>query len=271
MLSIDYHLDFHAAPQVTYSHLYEASSVDYTHKLGADVVELGYIFEGYVYAQAEGEKEIFLPADSVLVEVHDRSHRIYCPEHYKEANCVFHVPLTQLQSGGLLLPRALTLDGSDNPISLYFRQMVTQFAAAPDSPATTALLFQLLGEISAAACEQHLEKSQGGEIYVRKAKKYVAEHLHKPMQAMDVAAALDISASHLSRLFRQNTGMTLIGYINRLRMERVEKLILLHGMDVRSAGEQVGLYDPAYVSRLFKRVMGYCITELRQSHIRHGV
>ncbi|MBE6613878.1 MAG: helix-turn-helix transcriptional regulator [Ruminococcaceae bacterium] len=270
MLSIDYHLDFHAIPQVTYSHIYEASSVDYTHMLGADVVELSYIYEGYVYAQAEGEDEIYLPANSVLVEVHDRLHRVYCPEHYKEANCIFRVPLTQLQSGGLVLPRSLTLDGPDNPISLYFRQMVTQFAAAPNSPATTALLFQLLGEISAAACEQHLKKTLGGELHVRKAKKYVAEHLHMPLQAMDVAAALDISASHPSRLFRRNTGMTLIGYINRLRMERVEKLILLHSMDIRSAGEQVGLYDPAYVSRLFKRIMGYCITDLRQSHILHG-
>ena len=79
-------------------------------------------------------------------------------------------------------------------------------------------------------------------------------------------------------MFTESVGMSLSAYINTVRAERLETLVVHYGMPLREAVAQVGIQDPNYASRLFKTIRGYTLSdakrmrtatvELRQLHER---
>ncbi len=70
----------------------------------------------------------------------------------------------------------------------------------------------------------------------------------------------------------------LASYINTVRAEWLETLVVYYGVPLREAVAQVGIQGPNYASRLFKKIRGYTLSvakrfrtatvELRQAHER---
>ena len=67
-------------------------------------------------------------------------------------------------------------------------------------------------------------------VHVRRCIKLLSECLGDEVRVDDIAAEIGISASYLQRIFHQAMGMTIIEYLNKLRIERA-KLLLLNTRD----------------------------------------
>ena len=64
------------------------------------------------------------------------------------------------------------------------------------------------------------------------------------------------------------TGQTLITYINRVKIERVKELLLINNaITLKEAGENVGIEDENYLSRIFKQYTGLSVREFRMLRI----
>ncbi|RKN42075.1 GlxA family transcriptional regulator [Micromonospora endolithica] len=74
----------------------------------------------------------------------------------------------------------------------------------------------------------------------------------EPLPLAELAAAGGVAERTLTRLFRQTTGLTPLGYQQRLRVERAEHLIG-HGATVESAARTVGFTDARMLRRLRAR------------------
>lgn len=98
-----------------------------------------------------------------------------------------------------------------------------------------------------------------------RADQYIHAHLHEKIAVADIAAATGISYNYLNRLFAAHHGMTMVEYINREKLLRVEQLLLENNLTPEAAGEQVGIHDIKYLSRLFRRYSGMTITEYLRS------
>ncbi len=98
-----------------------------------------------------------------------------------------------------------------------------------------------------------------------RADRYIQEHLHEKISVSDVADATGISYNYLNRLFAAHHGVTMVEYINRAKIRKVERLLLEEGLTADAAGERVGIYDDKYLSRLFRRYSGMTITEFLRS------
>ncbi len=85
--------------------------------------------------------------------------------------------------------------------------------------------------------------------------RYVEEHCHTGIHLPELARALHITEPHLCRVFRAETGSSVIQYANLVRCHRA-KLLLEGGASVTEAAGQLGFADSNYFSRLFKREMG---------------
>lgn len=262
-----YHLAFHSLPVMTYAMFHETDTLDFRHKLDKRHIELGYMLKGSGTVQAEGGKILPVTQDCVIVEVHDRYHSFRCQEYHSEYCVHFTVDYSLLEEGGLILPRVLPLKTPDNSIRQKFADLAAQYATVLRSSMADAMLLQLLGDISVTAQHQAKEQVYSQEWYVQRIKKYVAANLVSGLQLSDIAEHLNITPAYLSRLFHKAEGFTLITYINRLRMQKVEDLILHQNLSLKEAGNLVGLNDPNYVSRLFRRVKGYSITQLRHRYL----
>jgi AraC-like DNA-binding protein len=69
----------------------------------------------------------------------------------------------------------------------------------------------------------------------------------------EIAAALRLSAGHLSRIYRRATGMTLEGFLIRQRVELAKRTLLDPRLNVAEVAERCGFCNPAYFAYVFKR------------------
>lgn len=78
----------------------------------------------------------------------------------------------------------------------------------------------------------------------------------EPFRLDELAAELHMSGAYLSRLFRQETGSSITGYLAALRIQRACSLLRSSDQSVEWIGAQVGLPSASYFIHLFKRMMG---------------
>ena len=92
--------------------------------------------------------------------------------------------------------------------------------------------------------------------YVRDVIAYVAAHYNEKITLASAAEQLGISQSHLSRLFKESTGITFREHLCRIRVE--ESKYLLHATDYPLAdiAIAVGFSDQSYYCKAFKRITG---------------
>lgn len=132
------------------------------------------------------------------------------------------------------------------------------------------ILYECLSILTEQAVIQAQERvqriSKAQNAYTQKAKNYLEANLSRKVQVGEVAAHVGISYDHLNRVFRQDMNMTLLEYANRARIRRVEQLITVEGLPLEAAGEQVGIQDTKYLSRLFHRYTGISAAEYRRSY-----
>ncbi len=79
------------------------------------------------------------------------------------------------------------------------------------------------------------------------------------------------NAHYLTQVFRAETGMTLIGYIQARRMEEAKKLLLNSSMPVEKIALSVGFRDSKYFMKTFRRLCHVTPSEYRQSFYRQHI
>ena len=91
---------------------------------------------------------------------------------------------------------------------------------------------------------------------IEKALRYIHENYSANLSLETVAANVLINPSHLSRLFKKETGEVITDYINRIRIEKAKELFAFTDMLVYEVAETVGFKDSAYFSLVFKKITG---------------
>ena len=158
----------------------------------------------------------------------------------------------------------------DSPAEALLQQLINRYAMADREQhlRCMSILFELLGALTAEtlrmAMLQEGTLSPAGLRYAKKAVRYIADHLQEKLTVETLAEQLQISTGYLGNLFKAYTGTGVIKYINAARMERVRQLLLFRHMSLREAGENVGISDENYCSRLFKQYTGMSVREYLQ-------
>ena len=103
------------------------------------------------------------------------------------------------------------------------------------------------------------ENSKISEIsieYTNKAIAFINENYNKDITVQDIAEKVGVSRYHLSRIFKENTGLTLIEYLNRLRFSKAEILLKNSEMNIKDVAKAVGFNNITYFNRKFKQLFG---------------
>ena len=89
----------------------------------------------------------------------------------------------------------------------------------------------------------------------------------KDLSLSEVAEAVCKNYNYLSKLFREETGMTFVDYLLRVRMEHSRHLLLDVSLNVEQVARAVGFSDAGYYTRQFKKVMGVTPNQYRLSQM----
>ncbi|MHC1787669.1 MAG: response regulator [Christensenellales bacterium] len=92
---------------------------------------------------------------------------------------------------------------------------------------------------------------------------YLRVNLDKPLSLDSLAALVHLSPSYLSREFKRVVGENLSTYVSNLRVERAKELMKDSKLKNAEVAQAVGIEDPVYFSRVFKKATGLRPSEFR--------
>ena len=99
----------------------------------------------------------------------------------------------------------------------------------------------------------------GNEAYsapIRNAVRYMEEQFAGSLALPDVAAHVGLSPEYLSRLFKEETGVKFVVYLNNLKLKHALHLLETTNLKVYEVAEQVGYSNLSYFSTVFKKNFG---------------
>lgn len=98
----------------------------------------------------------------------------------------------------------------------------------------------------------------------QEAKSYISDHFANPdLSLNEVAAHVNLSASHFSAVFSRETGETFKEYLTGVRIEKAKELLKTTGLKTFEIAYQVGYKDPHYFSAVFKKQTGLSPSEFK--------
>lgn len=100
---------------------------------------------------------------------------------------------------------------------------------------------------------------------ISKAQNFIQEHLAEDLGLEQIASILGVSPFYLSKLFKEETGETLINHITTLRLEKAKQLLGNDSMIIKEITAATGYNDQNYFSKLFKQKYGLSPSEYRDS------
>lgn len=93
---------------------------------------------------------------------------------------------------------------------------------------------------------------------------YIENHLAYGSSIKEVAAAVSLSPSHFSRLFKNVTGSSYTGYLTDVRLQHAQIMLATSSLSISHIAAKLGLANGNYLCTLFKKKYGISPTEYRK-------
>ena len=133
------------------------------------------------------------------------------------------------------------------------------------------LLATLLLELKDLCRRQQEQGGENGRVsnhIVDQIQAYIAEHYAEKLTLTGIASQFYISPYYLSRLFKKSINLSLIEYINGVRIKAAQNLIEKSNGSISDIAEKTGFMTTAHFRRVFKDATGLSPQQYRQYYKR---
>jgi AraC-like DNA-binding protein len=96
----------------------------------------------------------------------------------------------------------------------------------------------------------------GVHAIVAQAKRYMHDNIGRDLSVRDIAAQVNFSERHLSRVFRQQVKKAPLEYLVEARVELAGQLLLDQSLAIKDIARRVGYADVRYFTTVFRRMTG---------------
>jgi AraC-like DNA-binding protein/ligand-binding sensor protein len=101
-------------------------------------------------------------------------------------------------------------------------------------------------------------------VTIAKAVSYIRQNYQKDITLESVAASVSLSANYFSKMFNQTMHLSFSSYVNQLRIEKAQQLLLTSGLPLVEISALVGFDDQSYFSKVFKKMTALTPGEFRK-------
>ena len=106
-------------------------------------------------------------------------------------------------------------------------------------------------------------QATAGERLALQATQYIRDHSEQKFSLSEIAGILYVNSNYLARVFKHETGHTLLWYHNAVRCENAKKMLTETTLSVAEIGSAVGYISPAHFSHQFKKMTGVSPSDWR--------
>ena len=121
-------------------------------------------------------------------------------------------------------------------------------------------VFDIICESSRAVCAHTIkgneEISLGDELIVNRAKQYIIDNFEKKLTCGEIAENCHFNVKYLGRIFKKQTGMTLLEFIHQEKVKRAQILLADSNASLKNISEQLVFTSECYFNSFFTRIIG---------------
>ncbi|MGX1668811.1 helix-turn-helix domain-containing protein [Streptomyces sp. NPDC055400] len=159
------------------------------------------------------------------------------------------------RTGDALMIPAVQDAGTTTPA--LTEQLLQAVAAAPRNPRQAAAeVWSVLWRVAELGRGSGESGAGRPHASVAVAVAHIESHLAGPLSVPDVAAAAGVSHNHLIRLFRAETGGTVVAYVRGRRMARALHLLHESTLPIPTVAAAVGIGDLQAFNKACRRELG---------------
>ena len=94
-------------------------------------------------------------------------------------------------------------------------------------------------------------------------KSFLDEHYSEKLSLESVASHFFIDKHYLARLFKEQYGVTLVTYLQQMRITHAKRMLRFTDKSIEEIGLECGIGELNYFSRVFKKLEGVSPSEIR--------
>ncbi|MDT7014942.1 AraC family transcriptional regulator [Levilactobacillus namurensis] len=171
-------------------------------------------------------------------------------------------------TNSVLIPQKMHIRHFDR-VTILARQVLDSANNQTTLPVTanyfvTSLTIELANQFSAEKTNQSIVGSTKFEFI----KNWIKIHSHESLTVNTIADHFDISPTYLTLLFRTHENQTTIAYINQIKIEQAEQLLLTTDLSIKQIADQLSFQNEKYFFRVFKKVTQTTPSKFRNSYSR---
>ena len=95
---------------------------------------------------------------------------------------------------------------------------------------------------------------------------FIEENLTSVISVDMIAKHVSLNPQYMMRLFKKETGMSILQYISEKRMEMAKAMLIKTDWSIEMITEKVGYFSSAHFGQVFKRVVGVSPGQYRKEH-----
>lgn len=159
-----------------------------------------------------------------------------------------------------ILSRLIDIDSTSSPIQAIPNDDDSNTTPPTASKVLTKLLLSELlisiKEYIGVLEQKEYESHQIVNNKVDKIIKYICKHFAEDLTLTSIAEEFYISPFYLSKIFKRSTNLSIVEYINSLRIRRAKELLETTSIKIAEIAEIVGFSSSSHFSRTFKLLTG---------------
>lgn len=150
----------------------------------------------------------------------------------------------------------------DNNSILMQNLLRNKQRALCDKVESRGIVYQLLAHFLKRA----VVKVEMKDNRIEKSILYIRKHIYETIDLAVLAEKSCLSKDHFIRLFKKETGVTPLKYINQKKIEKAQLILVTDDMSVKNVALALAFEDYSYFNRLFKKMTGVTPQEYRNSY-----
>lgn len=266
-----YKFEIENVPEVLFSHMHVTNDYKVDFSKCENMLEISYFEHSSAILKKENGEKIFIPSNSVFVNLYDQPAGISSSEYQVHYTVGFRVKYKETEKEGdnVVCFKQLITDEDfvkevSEIIKLCTKKILNPNRSKFELSALVLQLFAKYQKYKNTTSERH-QISPIAIKYVEQAQEYISNHIKEGFTVANVANHLGISSGYLSNLFQKVTGTSIVQYANRIRLEIAKNLVCNESATLAEACAVSGISDPNYLSRMFRKYMDTTITDIKNN------
>ena len=176
-------------------------------------------------------------------------------DHHQEIICIWvDVP-------GLEIQDIMRIQDKDAHLKWLMEAIHTEYKSKTPSK---ALIDHYVKSVMLLIGRFYFEKQTQDDM-ISRVILYMQDHLTETINVQQLADMVYVSKSYLSRAFKQKTGLSLMEYLNSLRMEAAKAMLAASNMNTEEIAYRTGYHSTKFFYRAFRAYTGMSTREYRKS------